>query len=210
MEINIIDGVVILILIFFAIRSFMRGIIQEILNLTSLVVALYLTMYTYDYFTPFYDPYIKSKTLVVGAGVVTALVVYLVVFYIVSFVINRILSFYALTNQITRCKNDVVINRILSFSALTPINQTLGLIFGIGKGLLVLSVVYMVLASIVQDRMPMPKIITDAQTEPLIRNLSNGLAQTFLPKLKTQVIDSVQNFYHNVLRIFYTSKRLGH
>ena len=168
MEINIIDGVVILILIFFAIRSFMHGIIQEILNLTSLVVALYLTMYTYDYFIPFYDSYIKSKTLVVGAGVVTALVVYLVMFYIVSSVISR----------------------ILSFSALTPINQMLGLIFGIGKGLLVLSVAYMVLASIVQDRMP--KIITDAQTEPLIRNLSNGLAQTFPPELKTQVLDKMK------------------
>ena len=164
MEINIIDGIVALILLFFAVRSFMQGIIQEILHLASWVIAIYLTMYTYAYFMPFYTPYIESKNIVIGVAITTAFVVYLVIFYVISFIINR----------------------MLAISALSRINQTLGFLFGIGKGVLVISIVYMGLASIVQNRMP--AIITDAQSEPFIRGLSNGLAQTFPKQLQDTIV----------------------
>ena len=168
MEINIVDGIIALTVLFFAMRSFMQGIIQEVLHLASWVVTIYLTLYTYEGFIPFFAPYIDSENIVVGVAIATAFVVYLVTFYTISFLINR----------------------MFSVSVITPVNKALGLVFGIGKGILIISVLYMGLASIVKDRMP--KIITDSQSEPMIQWVSKQIAHTFPKDLQNDIVEKLK------------------
>ncbi len=168
MEIYIVDAIVVLVLLFFAIRCFMGGIIREILYLASWGVTIYLTMYTYGYFIPFFTPYIESENVVIGTAVVTTFIVYFIVFYLISSLINR----------------------MLSISVLTPINKSLGFVFGIGEGLLILSIFYMGIAGVVQDRMP--KIITNAKSEPVISWVSNKLVDTFPEEVRTTIIEKLR------------------
>ncbi|UAJ65076.1 CvpA family protein [Candidatus Schneideria nysicola] len=114
---NVIDSLIIFIIIFFSIKSLIRGITQELLSLVSLLCALYISIYYYNdfsiYFNHFNDKFIQN-------GLAS-------IFLFLSTMIIGI-TIYSL------------IKKIIDRAGLSSIDRIFGLFFGIAKGIFIISI----------------------------------------------------------------------
>lgn len=175
MDVNIIDGIIIGVILFFAIRSFIRGIIREVLGLVSLAGSVYLSLYTYEMLIPTYEPYIESPTVLEGACIASAFILYMIMFTIVSYTVSR----------------------MINTSAIGSINQSLGFVFGIFKGILFVSIAYAAIASVTKDRMP--DILKHAHLEPFLRQSAHVISTTFPKPLKANIMQTLKNVHTTVI-----------
>lgn len=142
---NGLDLAVLAILAVSAVFAFARGFVREALSIIAWVGAALITLYGFD---PVYRIIVRFVTtplladLAAGAGL-----------FLASLVALTLLTGYAA--------------RFVQASALSPIDRTLGLIFGLVRGALLVSLAYLVIdASLPQtDR---PAWIREAKSEPAL------------------------------------------
>jgi membrane protein required for colicin V production len=119
---NALDLAIIAVIALSAVFAFARGFVREALSIIAWVGAALITLYTFSYA---YGAIIRFVTtplladLIAGAGL-----------FVVSLIVLTILTGY--------------IARFVSSSALSPIDRTLGLIFGLARGVLLVSLAYLV------------------------------------------------------------------
>ena len=119
---NALDFAIIAVVALSAIFAFARGFVREVLSIIAWVGAALITLYGFAYA---YGAIIRFVTtplladLIAGAGL-----------FVVSLIVLTLLTGY--------------IARFVSSSALSPVDRTLGLIFGLARGVVFVSLAYLV------------------------------------------------------------------
>ena len=133
------------ILLISALWAFIRGFVREVLGVAAWVGAAFVTLYGFAYVRPYARQLINIEFVADGVAVVVLFIVSLILFSIVS---------HAISSQVRD-------------SALSAIDRSLGFVFGLLRGAVIVCIAYLLLKWAVppQDR---PSWITAARSLPAI------------------------------------------
>jgi membrane protein required for colicin V production len=120
---NSVDFVVIAIVAISALIAFLRGFVREVLTIGSWLGALLVTLYGFSFLQPKFEQWISSKVAADIACGVSLFLVSLVIFSIVSHMVSG----------------------LVRGSALTAVDRSLGLVFGLVRGAILVSLAYMLI-----------------------------------------------------------------
>jgi membrane protein required for colicin V production len=153
LSINVLDMVAVAVLILSAILAFFRGFVHEVLSITAWVGAALAALYGLPYVRP------KAHELIsipVAADAAAAIVLFLVVLLILSII----------TRAISKQVQD---------STLNSLDRSLGFLFGLVRGAVILSLAYVVMSWAVPDPQGRPDWIRTARSTPLMESGGNVL-----------------------------------
>ena len=170
---NIVDIVFIVILLLSGLLSFYKGIVQEVLRIASWVGASFVSLYLYYPTIPFVKQYVTNDltvSIITGGGL---FIVSLVIFYIVS-------------SQISGA---------VKSSSIGALNKSLGFLFGLGRGLIITSVFYVTLGSLMNGNLP--DTIKTAKTESLLRSTADVLVVLLPERIEETVTNTLNNLKTN-------------
>ncbi|WP_119459606.1 CvpA family protein [Rhodospirillaceae bacterium SYSU D60014] len=158
LPINLTDLLVIAVIAISALFAFVRGLVREVLSVAAWVAAVLATFYGLPLAKPFLREYISFTLL---ADTITGVSIFLVTLIICS-AISHFLS------------------RNVRGSAFGALDRSLGLLFGVARGALLLSFGYLLMAwAIPEDERP--GWITEARSLPLVVVGADWL-QTVMPE----------------------------
>ena len=171
---NPIDIGVIAIIVLSAIFAFARGFVREALSIVAWVGAAVIAIKWFDPVFALVDPYVKNPLLsqvIAGVGL-----------FVVSLVVLTVITSY--------------IARLVRFSALSPIDRTLGFIFGLARGAFIVCLAYLVLDLVpAGDR---PPWIKDAKSAQFLQQGADKL-RSFLPEqLKLKSANAVDELIQKI------------
>jgi membrane protein required for colicin V production len=144
---NLLDIVVIAIVLLSALFAFARGFVKEALSVAAWIGAGFAALYGLPYATPLAERFLPKGELAEGAA---ALVVFLVALIILSLLTSAIAG---------RVKD----------SSLSAIDRTLGLVFGLVRGLVLVCLVYIAFSWALPAKQQPPTWIAEARTLPLLQ-----------------------------------------
>lgn len=142
---NLVDLAVLVVIALSAIFAFARGFVREVLSIAAWVGAALITLYGFSYAYAVVTRFLTTPLLadlVAGAGLFLVALIGLTI----------------LTGAIARA---------VQWSALTPIDRTLGLIFGVARGVVLVSIAYFVV-DITLPPNDRPSWLQDARSQPLL------------------------------------------
>jgi membrane protein required for colicin V production len=143
--VNLVDLAVLVVIALSAIFAFARGFVREVLSIAAWIGAAVITLYGFSYTYAVTTRFVTTPLLadlVAGAGLFLVALIGLTI----------------LTGTIARA---------VQWSALTPIDRTLGLIFGVARGVVLVSIAYFVV-DITLPPNDRPSWLQDAQSQPLL------------------------------------------
>ncbi|MBT3765788.1 MAG: CvpA family protein [Rhodospirillaceae bacterium] len=146
LPINIVDIGVGVVLLISAFLAYMRGFAHETLSVVGWVGAIFATLYGLPYVQPYAQMYIKNETLAAIAAGAAIFIVSL----IILFIFTRSIS-----------------SRIQA-SALNALDRSLGFLFGIVRGAVLICLVYLAVQWVYPIK-EQPKWLTTAKTMPVIK-----------------------------------------
>jgi membrane protein required for colicin V production len=144
---NLLDIVVIAIVLLSGLFAFARGFVKEALSVAAWIGAGFAALYGLPYATPLAARFVPNGEVAEAAA---ALVVFLVALIILSLLTSAIAS---------RVKD----------SSLSAIDRTLGLVFGLVRGLVVVCLVYIAFSWALPAKQQQPTWIAEARTLPLLQ-----------------------------------------
>ncbi|HEV2300711.1 MAG TPA: CvpA family protein [Stellaceae bacterium] len=160
---NGLDIAVFAIVVLSALFALARGFVREALSIIAWVGAAAITLYQYDYALGFTERFIKTKLLaqfVAGSAL-----------FLGSLVILTIIT--------------GLIARRVRMSALSPLDRTLGLIFGLARGVAVVSLAYLAL-DVAVPQSERPSWITQAKSAPFLEQGAQMLRDLLPASLKVK------------------------
>jgi membrane protein required for colicin V production len=137
---NTVDIIVIAVVGLSAIIAFLRGFVREVLTIGSWLGAGLVTLYAFPVLQPKFEQWISSKLAADIAGGIGLFLISLVIFSIISHFIAR----------------------FVRGSALTAVDRSLGLLFGLVRGAILVSLAYMLVFAM--D----PNLLRGARTLPMM------------------------------------------
>jgi membrane protein required for colicin V production len=146
LPINVVDIGVLLILLVSAILAYARGFVHEVLSVGGWIGAIFATFYGFPYAKPFARKYIA---LDLAADLVAGTVIFIVTLVFLSLITR------AIAKQVQA-------------SALNVLDRSLGFLFGLARGAVLVCVAYIGLELMVPEE-DHPAIIRDARTMQLIK-----------------------------------------
>jgi len=151
-SITLVDVVVVGVILVSAFFAMWRGLVRETFSIFEWVAAAYASLRFYPVFRPLLTnlispPWLESTVVFVG--------IFLMVLIPLSFLSLRL-------------------SETVKKSEIGPVDRTLGFVFGVGRGLVIVGLGYIAFASLVPLR-DHPQMLTNARTFPLIRNTSEVL-----------------------------------
>jgi membrane protein required for colicin V production len=130
MPITLLDIILIVVMLISALLAMVRGFMREVLSITAWILAAGATLYSYSKLLPLAKQYFNND-IVATAAVVGG--VFLLTLLVVSVVTVRI--------------SDMVLD-----SRVGALDRTLGFLFGLGRGLIIIVIAYMFFDWLVPDR----------------------------------------------------------
>lgn len=146
LPINPADLIVVLTLLLSAIFAFVRGFVREVLSIAAWIGAIAVTLVYFDEAKSYADGYIEQDLV---AGVVAG-----VTMFVVSLVILSVISHF--------------IAKGVRGSAMNAVDRSLGFLFGLARGALMLCLAYLMLAWAMPDEETWPRWLAEAQSRPLV------------------------------------------
>jgi membrane protein required for colicin V production len=159
--VNALDLAIIAVIALSAVFAFARGFVREALSIIAWVGAAVVTLYGFDRVYAYTARFVTSPLLadlIAGAGL-----------FVVSLIVLTILTGY--------------IARFVEGSSLSPIDRTLGLIFGLGRGLVLVSLAYLVV-DISLPQNDRPTWIKEAKSERFLAKGADLLRGTLPESLQ--------------------------
>ncbi len=139
------DILVVAILLVSGVFAYIRGFVHELLTLAAWVGAALITLYGFEYLVPYARKLVTAPAVAaIGTGLILFLVVLIVLTIVTRFAARRVQN-----------------------SSLSTLDRSLGLVFGILRGGLLISFLWIVAAWAVPRR-DFPEWIIEAKTLPLI------------------------------------------
>jgi len=151
------DIAIIAIVVLSAAFAFSRGLVREALSIAAWVLAAIGAFYAFPYVVPYADRFLPKGAV---ANAVAASGVFIVALAVLH-VIARALA--------SRVKN----------SPLSTVDRTLGLLFGLARGLVLACVVYMAVGFFIHANEPQPHWLAGSRTIPYLAAGAGRLEQLF-------------------------------
>lgn len=165
---NVTDIVIILVVVLSGLLALARGFVKEVLGVAGWVGAAFATLYLFRPLSPYFRGFIAIPWLAdVAAGVVI---------FIVSLVVLSAFS-HAIALRIHQSQ----------FSAL---DKSLGLVFGLLRGAVVICIVYLFVAAVVPAE-EYPPWVRQARTMPLVERGAQLIEQVIPANLRRRGIEAV-------------------
>ncbi len=152
MPITLLDIILLLVMLISGLLAMIRGFMREILSIGAWGIAALVTLYSYSRVLPIAQSYISSNTVAAG---VTIGSIFLLTLLIVSIITVRI--------------SDMVLD-----SRVGALDRTLGFLFGLGRGLIIVVVGFLFFAWLVPDR-SQPEWVRGAKSKVVLQSVGQSL-----------------------------------
>ena len=154
---TVFDIIVIGIIALSGVFAYSRGLVREALSIAAWVLAAFAAFYAFPYVLPLFDRFLPKGTVAnVVAGTASFIVALVVLHVIARSIASRV-----------------------KHSPLSTVDRTLGLLFGLARGLVLACVVYMALASFMRGGEPQPRWYAESRTLPYLSVGAEKLEQLF-------------------------------
>jgi membrane protein required for colicin V production len=158
MPITLLDIFLLSVMLISAVLAMVRGFMREVLSIAAWVIAAGATVYAYNKLLPYAKTYLDND--IVAAGVVIG-GTFLLTLIIVSIITVRF--------------SDMVLD-----SRVGALDRTLGFLFGLGRGLIIVVVAFLFFAWLVPPR-TQPKWVADAKSKVVLQSTGDWL-MSMLPE----------------------------
>jgi membrane protein required for colicin V production len=169
MPITLLDILLLVVMLVSGILAMIRGFMREILSIGAWGIAALVTLYSFSRVMPIAEGYFSSKTVATG---VTIGSVFLLTLLIVSIVTVRI--------------SDMILD-----SRVGALDRTLGFLFGLGRGLVIVVVAFLFFAWLVPEKQQpvwvsgaKSKVVLQSTGQWLMSMLPDDPESTILKRLK--------------------------
>jgi membrane protein required for colicin V production len=162
MPITLLDIILIVVMLISALLAMVRGFMREVLSITAWVLAAGATLYSYGKLLPFAKQYFNND-IVAAVAVVGG--VFLLTLLVVSVLTVRV--------------SDMVLD-----SRVGALDRTLGFLFGLGRGLIIVVIAYMFFDWLVPDRSK-PEWVLHAKSKVVLSSAGDWI--------KAQLPDDPEN-----------------
>jgi membrane protein required for colicin V production len=152
MPITLLDIILLVVMLISGLLAMIRGFMREILSIGAWGVAAVVTLYSYSRVLPIAKQYFNSDMVAAG---VSAGGVFLGTLLIVSIITARV--------------SDMVLD-----SRVGALDRTLGFLFGLGRGLIIVVVAFLFFAWLVPDR-SQPDWVRSAKSKLVLQNTGQWL-----------------------------------
>ena len=152
MPITLLDIILLLVMLVSGLLAMIRGFMREILSIGAWGVAALVTLYSYPRVLPLAKQYFDSNSV---AAAVSAGGVFLTTLLIVSIITARV--------------SDMVLD-----SRVGALDRTLGFLFGLARGLVIVVVAFLFFAWLVPDR-SQPEWVRSAKSKLVLQNTGQWL-----------------------------------
>ena len=152
MPITLLDLILLLVMLVSGLLAMIRGFMREILSIGAWGVAALVTLYSYGKVLPIAQGYVSSNMLAAAISVGS---VFLVTLLVVSVITVRI--------------SDMVLD-----SRVGALDRTLGFLFGLGRGLVIVVVAFLFFAWLVPER-SQPEWVRGAKSKVVLQNTGQWL-----------------------------------
>jgi len=157
MPITLLDGIVVGFTLVSAMLAMVRGFSREFLSVASWIVAAAAAYFFYPIILPYVTPYIDHPTVALAAA---AAVVFFIALIVVTVITMKIADF-------------IIDSRV------GALDRTLGFVYGVARGLVVLAVALLFFNWLVGTNPP--AWVTEAKSRPLLESIGNWI-QGMLPE----------------------------
>ncbi|MDR3500865.1 MAG: CvpA family protein [Parvibaculum sp.] len=144
------DGIVIAVLAISSVLALLRGFTNEVLSILAWVVGALAALWLFPYATPIFRSFIGTEWL---AAVVAALAIFIVGYLLVAAFTMRWAD-----------------HMLALFEQAETLDKTLGFLFGLVRGLLIVTVAYLFFAWLVPNPADQPDWIRNAKLRPLVES----------------------------------------
>ena len=151
-SVTVVDFLVVGVILLSALFAMWRGLVQETLSIVAWVAAAYSALRFYPLLQPLLENYIASPRL---ASLAAGAIIFLVVLIPLSFLSHRF-------------------GENVKHSEIGPVDRSLGFVFGVGRGLVIIGIAYIAFTALVPTR-DHPGWLTHARLLPLIQSTSDVL-----------------------------------
>jgi len=152
MPITLLDIILLLVMLVSGLLAMIRGFMREILSIGAWIIAALLTLYGYSRLLPVAKSYFNSDMVAAG---VTVGGIFLLTLLVVSVITVRI--------------SDMILD-----SRVGALDRTLGFLFGLGRGLVIVVVAFLFFAWLVPDR-SQPEWVRDAKSRVVLQSTGQWL-----------------------------------
>jgi membrane protein required for colicin V production len=171
MPITLLDVLLLVVMLISGLLAMIRGFMREVLSIAAWGIAALVTLWAFPRVTPLAQSYFSSDTVAKGIAIGS---VFLVTLLIVSIITVRI--------------SDMVLD-----SKVGALDRTLGFLFGLGRGLIIVVVAFLFFAWLVPDR-SQPEWVRGAKSKVVLQSTGQWLMSmlpddpesTILKRLKRQ------------------------
>jgi membrane protein required for colicin V production len=171
MPITLLDIILLVVMLISGLLAMIRGFMREILSIGAWGVAALVTLYSYSRMLPVAKQYIASDMVAAGASIGAVFLVSLLVVSVITIHIS-----------------DMVLD-----SRVGALDRTLGFLFGLGRGLIIVVVAFLFFAWLVPER-SQPEWVRGAKSKVVLQSTGQWLMSmlpddpesTILKRLKRQ------------------------
>ena len=161
--INVTDLIILAVVLISGFLAFFRGFMREVLSIAAWVAAFFAGIYGFPLLAPKLSPYLPEPAIVPWAsgiliGLGTVIVLSLTTHYLA---------------------------KTLHLEGLGGIDRSLGFLFGLVRGAVLVSLVFLVIQWLIDDK-DYPEWLTDAKSMPLARSGADLLLRLFPADLRPQ------------------------
>lgn len=152
MPITLLDIILLLVMLVSGLLAMIRGFMREILSIGAWIIAALVTLYGYSRLLPVAKSYFNSDMV---SAAVTVGGIFLLTLLIVSVITVRV--------------SDMILD-----SRVGALDRTLGFLFGLGRGLVIVVVAFLFFAWLVPDR-SQPEWVRDAKSRVVLQSTGQWL-----------------------------------
>lgn len=167
---TLLDIILIAVMVISGLLAMVRGFVREVFAIASWVAAAIVTLYAYPHALPFAKQYIANDTFAMAATVGS---VFIVTLLIVSIITVRI--------------SDLVLD-----SRIGALDRTLGFLFGLARGFLIMVVAFLFFNWLVQNEQGQPDWIRDARAKLVLQSAGDWLISV-LPEDPESLIRDIRS-----------------
>ena len=152
MPITLLDILLLVVMLISGLLAMIRGFMREILSIGAWGIAALVTLYSFAKVLPIAEGYVSSKTVATG---ITVGSIFLLTLLIVSIITVRI--------------SDMILD-----SRVGALDRTLGFLFGLGRGLIIVVIAFLFFAWLVPDR-SQPEWVRGAKSKVVLQSTGQWL-----------------------------------
>jgi len=173
---NVVDIAILAVLLLSALAAFSRGFVREVLAVASWIAAIFAVVYLLVPLRPFLRQYISYN---LAADIITGAVI-----FVVALAICATLSSY--------------LSRNIRSGALGAIDRSLGLLFGLVRGVVLVCLAYMLMAWVMPVEKERPAWLQQARSMPMVARAAEYLRSLVPPDMLQRGTASADTFRRGV------------